>query len=106
MSTQSYYLPLSIEEATNLLADKGPDLLVLAGGTLAMPLINEGVSTPEQVMGLKKVGLDYMKEAMLVSTMLDEVPSSKTAESKRYYTSTCLEIRNSDAFAIGCGLSA
>lgn len=63
MSTQSYYLPLSIEEATNLLADKGPDLLVLAGGTLAMPLINEGVSTPEQVMGLKKVGLDYMKEA-------------------------------------------
>ena len=63
MSTQSYYLPLSIEEATNLLADKGPDMLVLAGGTLAMPLINEGVSTPEQVMGLKKVGLDYMKEA-------------------------------------------
>ena len=63
MSTQSYYLPQSIEEATNLLADKGPDLLVLAGGTLAMPLINEGISTPEQVMGLKKVGLDYMKEA-------------------------------------------
>jgi carbon-monoxide dehydrogenase medium subunit len=63
VSTQSYYLPQSIEEATNLLADKGPDLLVLAGGTLAMPLINEGVSTPEQVMGLKKVGLDYMKEA-------------------------------------------
>ena len=63
MSTQSYYLPKSVEEATNLLADKGPDLLVLAGGTLAMPLINEGISTPEQVMGLKKVGLNYMKEA-------------------------------------------
>jgi CO/xanthine dehydrogenase FAD-binding subunit len=63
VSTQSYYLPQSVEEATNLLADKGPDLFVLAGGTLAMPLINEGISTPDQVMGLKKVGLNYMKEA-------------------------------------------
>jgi CO/xanthine dehydrogenase FAD-binding subunit len=62
VSTQSYYLPRSIEEATNLLADKGPDLFVMAGGTLAMPLINEGLSTPEQVMGLKKVGLNYLKE--------------------------------------------
>lgn len=62
MSTQSYHLPESIEEATNLLADKGPDLFVMAGGTLAMPLINEGISSPEQVMGLKKAGLDYIKE--------------------------------------------
>jgi len=62
VSTQSYYLPGSIEEATNLLAEKGPDLFVMAGGTLAMPLINEGLSTPEQVMGLKKVGLNYLKE--------------------------------------------
>jgi CO/xanthine dehydrogenase FAD-binding subunit len=58
VSTQSYYLPESIEEAANLLADKGPDLFVMAGGTLAMPLINEGISSPEQVMGLKKAGLD------------------------------------------------
>ncbi len=49
---------------------------------------------------------DYLKEAMLVSTMLDDVPSSKTADSKRYYTSTTLECRNSSAFAIGTGLSA
>lgn len=63
MSIQSYYLPESIEEATNLLADKGPDLFVMAGGTLAMPLINEGISRPEQVMGLKKAGLDYFKDS-------------------------------------------
>jgi CO/xanthine dehydrogenase FAD-binding subunit len=62
VSTQSYYLPESIEEAANLLADKGPDLFVMAGGTLAMPLINEGISSPEQVMGLKKAGLDSMME--------------------------------------------
>lgn len=63
MSTKSYFLPQSIEDATNLLADEGPELMVLAGGTLAMPLINEGVSTPEQVMGLRKVGLDYMRKS-------------------------------------------
>lgn len=62
VSTQSYYLPGSLGEATNLLAEKGPDLFVMAGGTLAMPLINEGISRPEQIMGLKKAGLDYMRK--------------------------------------------
>jgi CO/xanthine dehydrogenase FAD-binding subunit len=51
-----------MDETTQLLADQGPDLLVLAGGTLAMPLINEGVSVPQKVLGLKKVGLNYMKK--------------------------------------------
>ena len=41
-----------------------------------------------------------------IKTMLEDVPSSKTADSKRYYTSTTLEVRNADAFAIGVGLSA
>ncbi len=63
MSIETYYLPKSVAEATNLLADQGPDLLVLAGGTLAMPLINEGISMPEKVMGLKRLGLNYMNEA-------------------------------------------
>ena len=38
--------------------DHGPDLLVMAGGTVAMPLINEGISLPERVMGLRHAGLD------------------------------------------------
>ena len=62
MSIQEYYLPQSFEEATSLLADQAQGSLVLAGGTLAMPLINEGVSMPDQVLGLKNAGLNYIKE--------------------------------------------
>ena len=60
MTTQSYYLPQSVGEATDLLAEHGPALLVMAGGTIAMPLINEGVSLPERVMGLRQAGLNYV----------------------------------------------
>ncbi len=63
MSIESYYLPQSIDEATDLLADLGADVLVLAGGTLAMPLINAGISMPEKVLGLKKIGLNYINKA-------------------------------------------
>ena len=60
MSVEAYYLPQSIEETTNILDDPGKDLLVIAGGTLAMPLINEGISTPQEVVGLKSAGLNYL----------------------------------------------
>ena len=63
MSIQEYYQPQSLEEATSLLADKAQGSLILAGGTLAMPLINDGVSIPEQVLGLKSAGLNYIKES-------------------------------------------
>ena len=63
MTTQVYYLPKSLSEATSILADSAPDLLVIAGGTLAMPLINEGISMPERVLGLKKAGLNYMERS-------------------------------------------
>lgn len=62
MSTQEYYRPHSIEEATSLLANQAQGSLILAGGTLAMPLINDGLSMPEQVLGLKAAGLDYLNE--------------------------------------------
>ena len=58
MATKEYFLPKSLDEATRLLAEHGPGLLVMAGGTLAMPLINEGISMPEKVMGLRHSGLD------------------------------------------------
>jgi CO/xanthine dehydrogenase FAD-binding subunit len=61
VTTQAYFLPRSLDEALGLLADHGSTLLIMAGGTLAMPLINEGVSMPEKVMGLRHAGLNYMK---------------------------------------------
>lgn len=63
MTTQAYFLPRSLDEALGLLAEHGPTLLVMAGGTLAMPLINEGISMPEKVMGLRQAGLNYVKSA-------------------------------------------
>jgi CO/xanthine dehydrogenase FAD-binding subunit len=62
VSVEAYYLPQSIEETTSILGDPGQDLLVLAGGTLAMPLINEGISTPQKVLGLKSAGLNYVNK--------------------------------------------
>ncbi len=49
---------------------------------------------------------DFLKDAPLVSTHLDDVPTSKTGKAKRYYTSCTMEVRNADAFAIGVGLTA
>lgn len=58
MTVTNYFLPGSVAEALDLLAARGPELLVMAGGTVAMPLINEGISLPRQVMGLRRAGLD------------------------------------------------
>jgi CO/xanthine dehydrogenase FAD-binding subunit len=63
VTTQAYYLPQSVEEAIDLLAEHGPALLLMAGGTIAMPLINEGISLPEKVMGLRQAGLDYVNRS-------------------------------------------
>ncbi|HSK51575.1 MAG TPA: FAD binding domain-containing protein [Clostridia bacterium] len=62
MTVRSYFLPSSVPEALDLLGRHGPELLVLAGGTVAMPLINEGLSLPEAVMGLRRAGLDRIEE--------------------------------------------
>lgn len=63
MATKEYFLPGSVDEAVSLLAEHGPSLLVMSGGTLAMPLINEGVSIPEMVMGLRRAGLNYISRS-------------------------------------------
>lgn len=57
MTVRDYLLPRSLPEALGLLAEHGPELLVMAGGTVAMPLINEGLSLPVAVMGLRHAGL-------------------------------------------------
>lgn len=58
MTMREYHLPRSLPEALGLLEEHGPELLVLAGGTVAMPLVNEGFSMPEQAMGLRLAGMD------------------------------------------------
>jgi CO/xanthine dehydrogenase FAD-binding subunit len=58
VTVANYYLPSSVPEALSLLRTHGPELLVIAGGTVAMPLVNEGISLPRQVMGLRHAGLD------------------------------------------------
>jgi CO/xanthine dehydrogenase FAD-binding subunit len=63
VTTKAYYLPQSVEEAVGLLAEHGPSVLVMAGGTIAMPLINEGISLPERVMGLRQAGLSYVNRS-------------------------------------------
>lgn len=63
MTNRSYLLPEKLEEVTKLLDEYGPEILVMAGGTLAMPLINEGVSTPEIVLGLKRAKLNYLRKS-------------------------------------------
>lgn len=63
MTVATYYLPRSVPEALGLLGAHGPELLVIAGGTVAMPLINEGISLPRQVMGLRKAGMDRVERS-------------------------------------------
>ncbi len=62
MTTVAYYQPTSIEDALTLMETHGPSLLVMAGGTLAMPLINEGISFPENVLSLRKIGLNKIEK--------------------------------------------
>jgi CO/xanthine dehydrogenase FAD-binding subunit len=61
VTVANYFLPGSVPEALALLGAHGPELLVMAGGTVAMPLINDGISLPGQVMGLRRVGLDRIE---------------------------------------------
>ena len=63
VAIKDYFLPQSLDEATRLLAEHDVSLLVMAGGTIAMPLINEGISLPEKVMGLRRAGLNYVRRS-------------------------------------------
>jgi CO/xanthine dehydrogenase FAD-binding subunit len=56
-----YLRPTSVDEAVELLGSHGPDLLVMAGGTIAMPLVNDGIASPERVMSLRAAGIDGLR---------------------------------------------
>ena len=51
----SYHEPQSWQEATTLLADKGDDAMVLAGGTAFMLLVRQGLIRPGHVVALRRV---------------------------------------------------
>lgn len=63
MTVREYLAPGSLPEALGLLERHGPELLVVAGGTVVMPLVNEGISLPERVMTLRGLGLDGIDSA-------------------------------------------
>lgn len=62
MSVREYLMPRSVPVAIGLLQRHGSELLVMAGGTVAMPLINEGISLPERVMSLRHAGMDRLEQ--------------------------------------------
>lgn len=61
MTVRTYFTPESLAEALALKASYGYDLHVIAGGTLIMPQINDGLFFPEQVMGLRNAGMNTVK---------------------------------------------
>jgi xanthine dehydrogenase small subunit len=58
VTVRSYFTPESLQEALALKAQHGHNLHVIAGGTLLMPQINDGLFFPELVMGLRGAGMD------------------------------------------------
>lgn len=62
MTTQVYFQPQSLNEALHLLDEHGGATLVMAGGTLAVPLVNKGISNPDKVLGLRRAGLNYVRQ--------------------------------------------
>jgi len=61
VTVREYLVPRSLPEAIALLERHGSELLVMAGGTVAMPLINEGISLPDRVLSLRRAGLDRIE---------------------------------------------
>ncbi len=82
MTVADYFLPTSASEALDILGAHGPELLVIAGGTVAMPLINEGISLPRQVMGLRRAGMDQ------ITRLGDELQVGATATLSSLTTQT------------------
>jgi CO/xanthine dehydrogenase FAD-binding subunit len=58
VTVSEYFLPESLDEALDLIGKHRSEVLVMGGGTVVMPLINDGISLPKRVLGLRKAGLD------------------------------------------------
>jgi CO/xanthine dehydrogenase FAD-binding subunit len=58
MSIEKFFAPESVEGALDVLQQYGSDALILAGGTMVMPLINEALTSPRAVLSLQRAGLN------------------------------------------------
>jgi CO/xanthine dehydrogenase FAD-binding subunit len=63
MTVTTLFTPRSVDEAVDLMRQHGSDLVVLAGGTIVMQMINDGALFPRQVMSLRGAGLDGLHTA-------------------------------------------
>jgi 4-hydroxybenzoyl-CoA reductase subunit beta len=50
-----YHSPLSIQEATGILADAGPEAMLLSGGTDLLPNMKRRQQVPAHVIGLRRI---------------------------------------------------
>ena len=58
MPIEKFAAPETLDGALEILNEYGPDTLILAGGTMVMPLINEALTSPRVVLSLQRTGLD------------------------------------------------
>jgi len=49
------YLPASLSEAADILANEGPDAMLLAGGTDLLPNMKRGQQTPKTLVSLRRI---------------------------------------------------
>jgi CO/xanthine dehydrogenase FAD-binding subunit len=57
MPIEKFILPESLDSALDALNEYGSDALILAGGTMVMPLVNEAQTSPRVVVSLQRAGL-------------------------------------------------
>ncbi len=63
MPTEKMFVPDSLDAALDLLNEYGLELLIVAGGTTAMPAVNQGLSWPRLAMTLHRVKLNDVRAA-------------------------------------------
>lgn len=61
MATEKIFSPDSLDAALELLNEYGYELLVIAGGTMAMPAVNQGLSYPRVAMTLHRLKLNDVR---------------------------------------------
>lgn len=60
MPIEKFSVPDTVEGVLDVLHEYGSDALVLAGGTMVMPLINEALTSPRMVVSLQRAGLNQV----------------------------------------------
>ncbi|HZQ05926.1 MAG TPA: FAD binding domain-containing protein, partial [Anaerolineae bacterium] len=58
MPIEKFFAPDSLDGVLDILNEYGSDALILAGGTMVMPLVNEALTSPRVVLSLQRAGLN------------------------------------------------